>query len=97
MVTTECPKCGNLWKREEYTQAIELFPVVLASAMCPQCSLALPSRLLHRSLKQLFNGDQTTMTALQLIDYLISVAEKTEGAEVWRALFAEIRKNLGGH
>ena len=28
---------------------------------------------------------------LKLLDYLIGVAQKTEGAAVWRALFAEMR------
>lgn len=30
---------------------------------------------------------------LELLTYLIGVAEKTEGAEVWRALFAEMWGN----
>ena len=30
------------------------------------------------------------MTTVELLKYLISVAQKTEGAEVWRALFAEL-------
>ena len=32
-------------------------------------------------------------TVRDLLIYLIGVAERTEGAEVWRALFAEILEN----
>ena len=31
---------------------------------------------------------------LKVIDYLIGVAGKTQGAEVWRALLAEMRQNV---
>lgn len=31
---------------------------------------------------------------IEVLDYLIGVASKTIGAEVWRSLFAEIRSNL---
>jgi len=33
---------------------------------------------------------------VDLLDYLIEVAQKTEGAEVWRALFAEIKGRKKG-
>jgi len=29
---------------------------------------------------------------LELLDYLIGIAQDTHGSEVWRALFAEIRR-----
>ncbi len=31
---------------------------------------------------------------LVLLDYLVGVANKTEGADVWRALFAEMRATI---
>ncbi len=30
----------------------------------------------------------------ELLEYLITVAQKTEGAEVWRALFAEMLRAI---
>ena len=33
---------------------------------------------------------------IQLLLYLLSVAEKTEGADVWRALFAELLARAHG-
>lgn len=32
----------------------------------------------------------------QLLEYLMGVADRTGGAEVWRALFAEMREGLEG-
>lgn len=32
---------------------------------------------------------------MTIMEYLIGVAQKTQGAEVWRALFAEILARLG--
>ena len=29
-----------------------------------------------------------------LLDYLVGVAQETQGAEVWRALFSEMRESL---
>lgn len=33
----------------------------------------------------------------RLLDYLIGVAQDTQGSEVWRALFAEMRLNVARH
>jgi hypothetical protein len=38
--------------------------------------------------------DPVTAGKVELLDRLLDVAARTHGAEVWRALFAEVRQNL---
>lgn len=38
--------------------------------------------------------NESDNSKVNLLDYLILVAQSTQGAEVWRALFAEIRKSI---
>ncbi len=37
---------------------------------------------------------ESATAKVELLDYLCGVAAKTEGADVWRALFAEMRLRL---
>lgn len=55
-------------------------PEALANKLAPLC---------------LFSDLQSINSkALQLLEYLIDIAEKTQGAEVWRALFSQVMRSL---
>jgi hypothetical protein len=48
---------------------------------------------LQRSIDALPGGLRDSKRDLRLLNYLIQVAQRTEGAEVWRALLTQIRSN----
>jgi len=40
------------------------------------------------------NNIQKAKAKVELLDYLIGIAQETPGSELWRALFAEMRASL---
>jgi hypothetical protein len=43
---------------------------------------------------RLCNADSSAVAKIELLEYLIEIAQKSDGAEVWRALFSELRAKL---
>jgi hypothetical protein len=69
-----------------------LNPEPRASSIASSAELVIAAVKIVRT--ALIEPESAVVAKIELLEYLLDVAQKTEGAAVWRALFAEMLKAL---